>query len=642
MNKDSIIDFLGFIIVKVLGAVFCCLPLGLSLWIGRRIGNLAHFFNSKRRSIAYANVKAAFPEKSCKEIKRIVRTHYRNLGMSIVELFKVPVMGKGYLDRYVTVKNIKRIQDALDRQKGVLFVTAHFGNWEIGSLAINLHGYRMSVFVREQKYTRLNDLLNRSREKMGSTVVAKGFSIRDVIKTLKNNGIVAMLADQDAGANGVFVNFFNRPASVASGAVNLSLRTGSVILPSLIRRIGFDRHELVIGEALNIGEDVKANLEKIAAVLEHNIRNFPEQWLWSHKRWKSSPHRTVLVLSDGKAGHLNQALGVAELVKEALGSRLKARGIKEEPIVKIKTMDLRFKNRFTRALLDLASLFAGRRCQGCLKCLKFCLDRGSFEKIRNTYADMIISCGASTVAVNIFMKYENNAKGVVIMKPGLGRSRRFDLIILPRHDVSGKVGRNMLVTDAAPNRIVLRDKRQETRDNGIGLLIGGDAKNFRLTLETVKKVVENILKISEEMDRDIFITTSRRTSPEIESYLKDKLSNNTRCKVLIIANEKNPEDMMQKIFDSSEVVIVSPESISMISEAASSGRHVVVFKDKRQETRDKGKYGIAIDNLEEQGYINTAAPEDVYNKVRQILTKRPAVKMLDNRKGIVERLKEIV
>ena len=174
------------------------------------------------------------------------------------------------------------------------------------------------------------------------------------------------------------------------------------------------------------------------------------------------------------------------------------------------------------------------------------------------------------------------------------------------------------------------------------MLIGGDAKNFRLTLETVKKVVENILKISEEMDRDIFITTSRRTSPEIESYLKDKLSNNTRCKVLIIANEKNPEDMMQKIFDSSEVVIVSPESISMISEAASSGRHVVVFKDKRQETRDKGKYGIAIDNLEEQGYINTAAPEDVYNKVRQILTKRPAVKMLDNRKGIVERLKEIV
>jgi len=302
-------------------------------------------------------------------------------------------------------------------------------------------------------------------------------------------------------------------------------------------------------------------------------------------------------------------------------------------------------------LLDLASLFAGRRCQGCLKCLKFCLDRGSFKKIRNTYADMIISCGASTAAVNIFMKYENNAKGVVVMKPGLGRSRKFDLIILPRHDVSGKVGRNMLVTDAAPNRIVLRDKRprttrvrgrQETRDNGIGLLIGGDAKNFRLTLETVKKVVENILKISEEMDRDIFITTSRRTSPEIESYLKDKLSNNTRCKVLIIANEKNPEDMMQKIFDSSEVVIVSPESISMISEAASSGRHVVIFKDKRQETRDKGKYGIAIDNLEEQGYINTAAPEDVYNKVRQILTKRPAVKTLDNRKGIVERLKEIV
>ena len=639
MYKDSMIDFLGFIIVKVLGAAFCCLPLGLSLWIGRRIGGLAHLFNSKRRSIAYANVKSAFPEKGCKEIKRIVKAHYRNLGMSIVELFKVPVMGKRYVDRHVTVKNIKRIQDALDRGKGVMMVTAHFGNWEIGSLAINAHGYRMSVFAREQKYARLNNLLDRYREKMGSIVVAKGFSIRDVIKTLKNNGIVAMLSDQDAGANGVFVNFFNRPASVAPGAVNLSLRTGSVMLPSLIRRVGFDRHELVIGEALNIGEDVKANLEKIAAVLEHNIKNFPEQWLWSHKRWKSSPHRTVLVLSDGKTGHLNQAMTVAGMVEAALGSRLKARGIEEKPIVKIKTMDLRFKNRFTRVLLDFASLFAGRRCQGCLQCLKFCLDKGSFEKIRNTYADMIISCGASTVASNIFMKYENNAKGIVIMKPGLDRGRKFDLIILPRHDTTGKVKRNMLITEAAPNKILPSAFSLQPLAKGIGLLIGGDAKNFKLTEEVVEKVIDGVLKIAEEMERDIFITTSRRTSPEIDSYLKDKLSNNTRCKLLVIANEKNPEGTVAKILDSSEVVIVSPESISMISEAASSGRQVVVFSDKRE---NRGKYGKVVESLENKGYIKIAALDEVYSKVRQILTRRPVVKRLDDRKGIIERLKGIV
>ena len=660
MYKDSIIDFLGFIIVKVIGAAFCCLPLGLSLWIGRRIGGLAHLFNSKRRSIAYANVKSAFPEKGCKEIKRIVKAHYRNLGMSIVELFKVPVMGKRYVDRHVTVKNIKRIQDVLDRGKGVMMVAAHFGNWEIGSLAINAHGYRMSIFAREQKYTRLNNLLDRYREKMGSIVVAKGFSVRDVIKALKNNGIVAILSDQDAGANGIFVNFFNRPASVAPGAVSLSLKTGSVMLPSLIRRVGFDRHELVIGEALNIGEDVKANLEKIAVMLEHNIKNFPEQWLWSHKRWKSSPQRTIMVLSDGKAGHLNQAMAVAGMVEAALCSRLKARGIEEKPIVKIKTMDLRFKNGFTRVLLDFASLFAGRRCQGCLQCLKFCLGRGSFEKIRNTYADMIISCGASTVAANIFMKYENNAKGVVIMKPGLGRSRKFDLIILPRHDATGKVKRNTLITEAAPNRITCQVSG--VKYHGIGLLIGGDAKNFELTKQAIEKVIDEILKIAEEMDRDIFITTSRRTSPEIDSYLKDKLSNITRCKLLVIANEKNPEGAVQKIFDSSEVVIVSPESISMISEAASSGRHVLVFKVKsetpnhsrslsRAKPRDSGtghgwrvknKYQKSISGLEEQGYIKTAALDEVYSKVKQILTKRPAVKRLDDRKGIIQRLQAIV
>ena len=647
MNKDSIVDFLGFIIVKSVGASLCCIPLGNALWIGRRMGDLVYIMNTKRRSVGYANLKAAFPEKDALEIRSILRSHFENLGMSVVEILRLSVADKKYLDRHIVVKNAGRVKEALDKNKGVMFLTAHFGNWELSALAVASRGYTISLFAREQKYPRLNNLLNKYREMTGCKVIAKGFSIRDIIKTLHNNGLVAVLADQDAGARGVFVDFFNRPVSTAPGPVAFSLRTGAIILPSFTRRVDFDKHEIVIGEPLGIVDtgdrekDMVSNLGKIADILEGYIKSFPDQWLWSHKRWKSTPQRTVLILNDGKPGHLNQAWAVAEMFKEALGARLKARGMKEKAIIKIITVNVKFKTRFARTLLELASVFAGKRCQGHLGFLEFCLKKDTVDAFKNSYADIIISCGASSVATNIFLKYENNARNIVMMKPGPGRRKKFDLVILPRHDAPKKLKSNILVTETAPNRIkAISDK--QAMGNNIGLFIGGDAKNFKLKKGSVEQVTGDVLKIAEEMDRGIFVTTSRRTSAEIDSFLKNRLNSCQRCKLLVIANEKNPEGTISKILGASEVVIVSPESISMISEAISSGKQVVVFKDKTLKTRGRGKYGRAIKGLESQGYIKIVDADKIYDAVIDILMKKPAIKKLDDRKKIIERLEGLV
>jgi KDO2-lipid IV(A) lauroyltransferase len=633
------IDFLGYITLRALSLIFCCIPLRIGLWIGRRCGDLVYFLNSRRRAIAYANLKSAFPEKPAHEIKGILRSHFENLGMSIVELLKLPVLGRRYIDRHIAIKNPERIKEALDKGKGVIFLSAHFGNWEIASLVVNAKGYRMSVFVREQKHKRLNALLNRYREMTGSRVITKGFSVRNIIRTLNNNGIVAMLADQDAGANGVFVDFLGRPASMAQGPVSFGLKTGAVILPTFMRRIGYNNHVLEMGEPLelvNTGEkekDMKLNLEKITGVFESFLKKFPEEWLWSHKRWKSTPQRTVLVLSDKKPGHLNQAMAVAEMAQEALRSRLKARGIEEKPVVRIRAAELRFRNGLTRLFLDIASLFAGTRCQGCLRCLRFCLKKESFDEVTNNYADLIISCGASTTGAGIFLRYENNAKGISIMRPGLGRNKKFDLVILPRHDAPMRLSRNVLVTEAAPNRIISSDTIQ---GKGLGLLIGGDAKNFRLTKETVEKVLNGILKIAGEMDRDVFISTSRRTPRDIEEFLKEALKDNTRCKLLVIVNEKNIGGAVRKIFDMSEVVTISPESISMISEAASSGKYTIVFNG------ESSKYAKAVRNLKLQGYIDIAEPERIYDLIKKVLRDAPKPKKLDDRRKIIQHLQGIL
>ncbi len=653
MKKLFIIDFLGVIAAKIVSIFLCCMPLGLSLWIGRRIGNIICIVNIKRRLIAYANLKSAFPEKESCEIKRINRRHFENLGMTIVELMKFPVLGKRYIDKYTDIKHAERIKEVLEKKKGSIMLTAHFGNWELASLIINLNGYKVSLFARDQKYIRLNNLLNRYREMATSKVIAKGFSVRELIKELYNNGLVAMLIDQDAGANGVFVDFFNRPASVAQGALAFSLKTGSAILPSFTWRVGHKRHIVEIGEPLKFinTQDTKENLKKMTAVVEGYIRRFPEQWLWSHKRWKSTPKRTVLVLSDGKPGHLNQAMAVAEMVKDALSLRLKSRCIEEEPILDIKVREIRFKNNFMRILLDICSIFAGPRCQGCLRCLKVCLEKESFDKVKNTYADIVISCGASLSATNIFLKYENKARNILIMKPTLARARKFNLVILPRHDVSQNLRSNALVTESAPNRITekaieesvlkVTGGKVRTTNRGIGILIGGDTKNFKLEREAVEKVVDGVLKIADEVDLNLFISTSRRTSKEIDSFLKDRLSKNPRCKLLVIANEKNIDGIVPAIFGLSEVVVVSPDSVSMVSEAISSEKHVVVFREMNKESH-KSKYERIIEDLERKGYINLQTPEEIYDSLKRILKEKPSIKELDDRKIITESLISLI
>ncbi len=651
MKKDYWIDSVGFAAVKILGIFFRNIPLGLSLWIGRRIGDLSIFVNSKRWRIAYTNLKAAFPEKEPCEIKLITRRSFQNLGMNLIEVFRIPKLNLAYIDRFIKFENLEFLNNSLASKKGLVLLTAHFGNWELSSIFGSLKGYKVCVFAREQKYSRLNELLNKYRALTGCIVIQKGISTREVLKRLKKNEIVGMLLDQDAGESGEFIDFFGRPASTPLGPISFAMKTGSKIVPAFIIRDKGFRHIIEIERPIELDpaktkeENIRIALIEFNNLLESYIRRYPEQWLWAHKRWKSSPQRSILVLSDQKAGHLNQSMAVAEMVEETLSSRLKAKTL-------VSIVEVRFKNRLSRFLLNTFSLISMRGCQGCLICLKKFLTKESYRNLKNRYADIIISCGSSLAGLNLILKRENNAKSIVVMNPGFLPKRLFNLIISPRHD-GLKEGGNILITEGAPNRI--RDEAIKKGieileghgswvmgHGGIGLLVGGDTKDFRLLRRDVEAVSEGVLRISEEYNRDIFITTSRRTSKEIEEVIKKKFSSFTHCKLLIIANDKNIEGAVPGIFGLSEVVILSPESISMISEAASSGRYAVVFMAQGSRLKAQGKYERFLRNFEDKGYIRIARPDEIYGAVKQILKERPKNEVLNDRAKIIERLKGFV
>lgn len=607
-------DYAAYIAVRALNFLLGFVPISASLWLGRQIGILAFFFNRKRRLIAYSNLKAAFAgEKSPAELRAITRRVYQNVVQTFIEILNLTKVSRKYVDRYVEVVNMDRIRNAAKSGRGTILLTGHFGDWELSSLVSSVEGYPIMVLAREQKMKRLNELLNRLRESNGCKVIRKGISTKNILRALYEKNIVGILSDQDAGRNGMFVDFFGRPASCHSGPFEIAQRTNSMILPNFIVRTGGGHHKLFLEEYIDLSvyssskDDIRSALQEFTKVLESYIRKYPDQWLWLHKRWKSTPSRTVLVLDDGKAGHLNQSLAVAEDIRRARVMQ----GYRPED-TRVAVVRVKFKDPWGRAVLNACASFAGWRCHGRMGIMRSLLERQTYDTLMKTYSDFVVSCGSSLAAANVFMSIENNAKNVVIMKPGIFMGLgKFKLALIPRHDHPSK-RKNVVPTILAPNLVspekMAKDAEALSRrvhlspQGAVGVFIGGDSREYSLTGHLAETVLGGLEEFCSRTGSDLLVTTSRRTPAGAEKIFKDR-SGSLRClKLLVIANEKNPPETAGGILSLGKVVVVSAESISMVSEAVASGKPVVAFR------LAKNKPGItkherALAELEGAGYV---------------------------------------
>ena len=160
---------------------------------------------------------------------------------------------------------------------------------------IAAEGYPLNVIARAQRDDRLTEYIRRTREVTGMRVLHREQSVRQSLRALRGNELVGILLDQNAGDDGVFVDFFGQPASTAPGAAAFALRTGAAVVPTFGWRKPDDSHVAEIGPALPLVEtgdrekDILANTARYTKVIEERIREHPEQWFWLHKRWKSRP-----------------------------------------------------------------------------------------------------------------------------------------------------------------------------------------------------------------------------------------------------------------------------------------------------------------------------------------------------------------
>lgn len=650
MNRDLIADYLSYILFKAFGFVIRRTPKRFGLFLGRRIGSLLYYFDLKHKSLAYSNIKTAFNrELSPCRLSNITREFYRCFVQNLFEIFYVPLVDNEYFKKYVSVEGEGNIAEGFKRGKGIIFLAVHEGSWELANVISSNLGFPFSMFVRDQKkYRKIEDLLNTYRQKKGCKLIQRQNQTRQLIEVLKNNEAVGMTLDQ-GGKAGTLVKFFGKDASMSSGAVKLALKYDAAVIPVFFTRLNGPYIKLIIEPPFefkksgNEYEDIRGNLQRLTVIFEKYIRRYPYEYLWTYKIWKYGRERNILILSDGKTGHLRQSQAAAGVIS----GYLKDAGFKAV----VSEREVKFKKGILQSVLAFASFFSHKySCQGCLCCLKIFLKKENYKSLINIKPDIIISCGSSLASVNFILSRENLAKSIVIMRPPLLVAGRFDLKIIPEHDRAIRK-KNTVVTQGALNLIdeeYLKEQSDKLirsslsgkilADIRIGLLIGGDTKKFQVKEETMREVAGQVKAFCEKFKADILITTSRRTSKDAEDLLKKEFKGYSRCKLLIIANENNLDEAVGGILGLSQIVITSPESISMVSEAASSKKYAFIFNSDGLSR----KHGRFLESLSEKNYIYLSDPSGLGRRMEEVWIKRPAIEVLNDRLLVKEALKNIL
>jgi hypothetical protein len=237
------------------------------------------------------------------------------------------------------------------------------------------------------------------------------------------------------------------------------------------------------------------------------------------------------------------------------------------------------------------------------------------------------------------------------MRPAPLGLAKFDLVIMPRHDHPPK-RKNVAITEGALNLIddaYLKEQAERLRQSkamnqqlpetglNIGLLIGGDSKGFRLDAGRVRIVVNQVKSFAEQKGAAVLVSTSRRTSPEVEKLVKDEFKDFPRCRFLVIASEDNPAFAVGGILGLSNIVIISPESISMVSEAVSSGRYVVVF-----DAALNRRHANFLSGLAEKKYIYIVQPQEIGALIDKISSQQPEINVLKDKQTLKEAMSRII
>lgn len=271
------------------------LPLSWLRGIATCIGYLIYLFIPSRQRLARNNIRQAFGERfTPAQRRRIALQATINICKTMIELFKMRYMSSAEIKSLVSPEGVEHIRAAFQQGRGVIVITAHFGNWEIGGARFAADGFPVVVLARDANEGVTANLINQARTCHDITILGRD-DLRAMLRVLRSNKGIGILPDQHAAEGGIIADFLGRPASTAPGPAVLALRTDCPVIPFFTRRKPdgtFHSQVLPPIEISKTGDrqqDIKALTEKINQVIGQQISTYPEQWLWLHNRWKVNP-----------------------------------------------------------------------------------------------------------------------------------------------------------------------------------------------------------------------------------------------------------------------------------------------------------------------------------------------------------------
>jgi Kdo2-lipid IVA lauroyltransferase/acyltransferase len=279
--------------VKFLGL----LPRPIARAAGISLGLIVYAVHGRLRHVGLRNLSLAFPEMPEPERRRLLRGEFISLGRQLAEVCLFPRLSRENVESVVVYDGFENFEQAYARGKGVLFLTGHLGAWELSAFAHSLQGHPLSIVMRSLDNPYIDKLLESYRTMHGNRTVDKDDFVRGLLAAMRKGETVGILMDTNiTPPQGVFVDFFGIPACTASGLARMALRTDAAVVPGFTvwdkkskkYILRFDPAVELIRTEDN-EDDIIANTAKFTKVIETFIRQYPDQWLWVHRRWKTRP-----------------------------------------------------------------------------------------------------------------------------------------------------------------------------------------------------------------------------------------------------------------------------------------------------------------------------------------------------------------
>lgn len=286
-----------YCLVRFACSVLARVPSGMADLLSWVMGWLTYLVDLPHRRLALANLQLALgAERSRGEIRKLARASFFHLVGAFVDLCRYQRLLREPLDQIVHFEGLERVVSISSEGRGIILITGHLGSWELGALASPLIGYPLHIVYRPLDNPYLDRWLVQMRCSTGNQAIPKRNALRPILSSLHRGGIVVILMDLNTvRGEGVFVDFFGKPACTTYAPALLALRSGAAVLPILTLRQPDHRLKVLVGEEIAVSRsgdlqrDLHENTARFTKVLEGYIREYPEQWFWPHERWKTRP-----------------------------------------------------------------------------------------------------------------------------------------------------------------------------------------------------------------------------------------------------------------------------------------------------------------------------------------------------------------